>query len=96
MQPIRMLVLIPSSSILLAVVVHPADLTDRDGAHLLFNSLSPMLRLRLLIVWADRAYRGVLEMWVFQQCAISLQIVAPPKGQRGFSILPRRWVVLAA
>jgi putative transposase len=52
-----------------------------------------MLCLRLLIVWADRAYQGLLETWLFQQFAIVLPIFTPPKGQRGFAILPRRWVV---
>lgn len=86
-------ILVDTEGNLLVVVVHPAHLQDREGAKLLFARLSPMLRLRLALVWADRAYQGLLETWVFQQCAILLHIVAPPKGQRGFAILPRRWVV---
>jgi putative transposase len=86
-------ILVDTGGNLLAVIVHPAHLQDREGAKQLFASLPPMLRLRLLIVWADRAYQGLLETWVFQQLAILLHIVKPPKGQRGFSVLPRRWVV---
>jgi hypothetical protein len=38
------------------VVVHAADLQDRDGAKLLLEALPPMLRLRLLKLWADGGY----------------------------------------
>lgn len=31
-------------------------------------------------------------MWLGRQC-ISLTAIQPPEGQRGFAILPRRWVV---
>ena len=40
---------------LLKVVVLTADIQDRDGAKVLLLSLLPVLRLRLLKIWADGA-----------------------------------------
>jgi transposase len=31
--------------------------------------------------------------WVKQRCRMLLEIVKRPAGQRGFEVLPRRWVV---
>lgn len=78
---------------LLKVIVHTADIQDRDGAKLLLKSLLPILQLRLLIIWADGGYRGALIDWCWQQMATILEIVSPPPAQKGFAVLPRRWVV---
>jgi putative transposase len=78
------------------VVVHPADVQDRDGArHLLGPLASKFLSLRQL--WADGAYAGELVPWVTQLRGrlrpLRMQIVRRPEGVRGFEVLPRRWVV---
>jgi putative transposase len=78
---------------LLKVVVHGADIQDRDGAKLLLAALPPMLRLRLLKIWADGGYRGKLVEWCLHHLKIILEIVSPPPTQKGFVIVPRRWVV---
>ncbi len=36
---------------------------------------------------------GKLVVWVRRRLRIMLEIVRKPEGQRGFSVLPRRWVV---
>ena len=86
-------ILVDTMGHLLKVVVHPADIQDRDGAKLLLGALLPMLRLRLLKIWADGGYRGALVAWCMQQMNAILEIVSPPPTQKGFSVLPRRWVV---
>lgn len=78
---------------LLHVVVHRGDIQDRDGAKLLLAALLPMLRLRLLQIWADGGYRGALLAWCQEWFQITLEIVLPPPDQSGFQVLPRRWVV---
>ena len=78
---------------ILKVVVHSASIQDRDGAKLLLLALLPMVALRLLKLWADGGYRGALVDWCQTQFGIGLEIVSPPEGQRGFVLLPRRWVV---
>jgi putative transposase len=77
--------------LLLAVVVHAADVQDRDGAKLVLEKLkgrSPRLRL----IWADGGYAGQLIEWVNEFGGWLLQIVKRPE-QSKFVVLPRRWVV---
>lgn len=86
-------ILVDTVGHLLKVVVHTADIQDRDGAKLLLLALPPMLRLRLLKIWADGGYRGKLIDWCWQEVKTVLEIVSPPPHQKGFVLLPRRWVV---
>jgi putative transposase len=47
---------------------------------------------RLAHVWADRAYRGRF-VDAAQAAGLTVEIVVPQPGQRGFEVQPRRWVV---
>ena len=78
--------------LLLAVVVHPADIQDRDGAKLVIDKMIgrfPHLRL----VWADAGYGGKLIEWVWTLTGWALEIVKRPRDSHQFEVLPRRWVV---
>jgi putative transposase len=86
-------ILVDTLGFLWKVVVHGADIQDRDGAKLLLQALPPMLRLRLLKLWADGGYRGTLVEWCWQQMRTLLEIVSPPPTQQGFAVLPKRWLV---
>jgi putative transposase len=86
-------ILVDTLGNLLAVVVHAANIQDREGARLLLALLPPMLRLRLQKIWADSAYKGDLVAWCFEKLLVSLDIVSRPADQKGFILLPRRWVV---
>ena len=86
-------ILVDTMGNLLQVIVHSASIQDRDGAKLLLDALSPMMTLRLMLVWADGAYSGALVTWCLQQFQISLSIVSRPPDTKGFVLLPRRWVV---
>jgi len=44
-------------------------------------------------IWVDGNYRGALLDWVAHHFRFHLQPVMPPKGQKSFLVLPRRWVV---
>ena len=78
---------------LLEVVVHAADIQDRDGAKLVLNKLTEATKARLQKVWADGGYRGQLIDWVRDHLEIILEIVSRDPDQPGFQVLPRRWVV---
>ena len=78
--------------LILAVLVHAADVQDRDGAKLLLERLRGRFP-RLKLIWADGAYGGELVKWVKTFFGWVLEIVKRPKGQKGFVVLPRRWVV---
>ena len=86
-------IVVDTSGLLLSVVVHPADVPDRDGARLVLKELAGRFP-RLGLIWADGGYRGAaLLEWVREELGCRLEIVARSAGQRGFAVLPRRWVV---
>ena len=68
-------------------------LHDSKGAKCLLAGLAPLLP-RLKKIWADGAYRGQeLASWCKAEGNWDLEVVERAPGQRGFSVLPRRWVV---
>jgi putative transposase len=77
---------------LLAVLVHAADVNDREGARwLLYVSRRWWRTLQKL--WADQGYTGDLATWLREQYGIELEIVSRAPDQVGFVVVPRRWVV---
>jgi putative transposase len=84
--------LVDCLGLLLAVVVHPADVQDRDGAKLVLGRARTEFP-ALQLIWADGGYAGALVEWVLATCGWVLQTVLRPVGVKGFVLLPRRWVV---
>ena len=78
--------------LLLTVVVHPANIQDRDGAKLVINKLMGRFP-RLRLIWADAGYSGQLVDWVMSVSGWTLEIVRRPRASHSFETLPRRWVV---
>ena len=78
--------------LLLAVVVHPADIQDRDGAKLLFVKAAALFP-TISLVWADGGYAGQLIEWLKEWCGWVLEIVKKIEQQVGFQLLPKRWIV---
>ena len=78
--------------LLLAVVVHPANIQDRDGAKLVIDKLIGRFP-RMRLVWADAGYAGKLIEWVWALTGWALEIVKRPRDSHHFQMLPRRWVV---
>ncbi|WP_425560891.1 IS5 family transposase, partial [Luedemannella helvata] len=77
--------------LLVMVVVVAASVQDRDGAKtaLLHAYLVSPIR----FVFADAGFAGRLVEWAAQVLRTTLQIVRKPVGQKGFAVVPRRWVV---
>lgn len=87
-------VLVDTTGLLLAAAVTPANTQDKAGALVALGRLGGGGK-KLRRVWADGAYRteqGRLASWL-ERHRIALTAVRPPEGQRGFQVLPRRWVV---
>jgi len=100
--------LVDTLGLLLKVVVHPANVQDREGAKLLLAQLPPLFP-RLHHLWADQGYTGPLLDWIAAELGWSVEIVersprrgfqVTPDGQfqrvslpAVFEPLPRRWVV---
>jgi putative transposase len=74
---------------LLVLIVHPADLRDRDGGVLLLHAghrAWPFVE----ISFADAAYLGPR---VANASPIFVEVIHKPSDQRGFVVHKRRWVV---
>jgi putative transposase len=84
--------LVDTLGLLLAVVVTAASVQDRDGAKLLLQRLGGACK-KLRLIWVDGGYRGQLLDWVIEHCRFHLQVVLRSDDQKGFVLLPRRWVV---
>ena len=80
------------AGLLLAVVVHPADIQDRDGAKLVLAKLRGRLP-RWRLIWAAAGYAGRLVRWVQARTGWRMAIVRRPRGCQRFEGLPHRWVV---
>ena len=80
---------------ILAVVVHPADIQDQDGGKLVLEKITHAFS-RLRLIWADGGYTGRLIEGVFKlrrRGKVTLEIVKRTDDVRGFKVLPKRWIV---
>jgi putative transposase len=85
-------ILVDTLGLLLIVVVTAASLPDCHGARYLFKRLGGSGK-KLRKIWVDGGYRGALLSWVKEHLWFALQVVLRPQEQKGFVVLPRRWVV---
>ena len=73
------------------LVVHSANIQDRDGAKLVFFKIRHSFK-KLKLVWADGGYRGKLVDWVKNFFGWELKIVNKEEKSK-FVVLPKRWIV---
>ena len=78
--------------LILTVVVHAADVQDRDGAKLVFRKLRGLYP-RLKRIWADGGYAGKLIDWTKRVGRWTLEIVKRSDKVTGFAVQPKRWIV---
>lgn len=78
--------------LLLTVVVHGAQLQDRDGGRLVLSRTAGRFK-RLRKIWADGGYAGQLLNWTQEKHGWEIAIVKRSDRAVGFEVLPRRWVV---
>ena len=85
-------IVVDTIGLLLAVVVHAADIQDRDGAKLVLSKLLGRFP-RLKLIWADAAYAGQLVDWASALGGWLIEVVKRAKDSHSFEVLRRRWVV---
>ncbi len=85
-------ILVDTLGLLLAVIVHSANIQDRDGARYLLTYIADWLP-RLAVVVADGGYRGRLVGWVRRTFSWTLTVVTRTADMVGFEVLPVRWRV---
>lgn len=74
------------------MLAHPADIQDRPGAVSLLDRLKGVVS-RLAVLFADSGYAGPMVQAACCQLGTDLIIVAKDAAEKGFTVLPRRWVV---
>jgi putative transposase len=78
--------------LVLAVVITPASVQDRDGAVPIIRNVHrefPTLK----HIWVDGAYRGDVIDKARDKTGIRIEVVKRNEEQRGFVLLRRRWIV---
>ncbi len=84
--------LVDTLGLLLVVVVHAANIQDSDGAKLVLARAAGRFP-RLRLIWADQGYKAHFIAWAKATPGWLVEVVAKPSGQRGFAVLPKRWIV---
>lgn len=80
--------------LILAVCVHGAEQQDDSGGARVLYSLFLAFRNCIKVIFGDSAYkRNGLPEFVRQTLGFNLQIVKREKDQKGFQVLPKRWIV---
>ena len=86
-------IVVDTIGLLVGLVVHAADIQDRDGAPAVLKSILkrwPWLR----HIFADGGYAGPKLSGALQKVGtFTLEIVKRTDKAKGFEVLPRRWVV---
>lgn len=87
--------LVDTMGLILAVVVHPANVQDRDGARLVLSQLKERFGW-LRLIWVDGGYAGpALAQWLkalLPRRGLRLEVVKRTQLHT-FAVLPKRWVV---
>ena len=85
--------LVDTLGLLIAVAVSAANVPDRDGAVILLLRAGAR-GTRPALAWADHGYSGAAWIaWCREVLGTVIKIVEQPRDQKGFQVLPRRWVV---
>lgn len=88
-------IIVDTLGLLLAVVVHRADISDKQGGEFILNRLLKNRGFlpRIWKFYADQAYASLSD-WIQQLVeSWNLEVVKRPKGAKGFVLLSKRWIV---
>ena len=83
--------IVDTLGLIVALLVHPANIQDRDGGKLLIQQLGHRWR-RLTLIYADGGYAGHFVHWVRGWFGRFVEIVERREAGR-FVVLPKRWIV---
>ena len=86
--------IVDTLGMILAVVVHAANIQDRDGARLVLAKIKGSFP-RLVKILADGIYNGGIAEWAMQFGGWLLEIVPKPEKKKGepFKVIKWRWIV---
>ena len=90
---IREVALLAPQGELLALVVTPADASDRAQVGELAEAVQAATGDHVTLAFVDQGYTGQPAAEAAGAHGIALEVVKLPEAKRGFVLLPRRWVV---
>ena len=87
--------LVDTLGLIVLAKVTAANVQDVHAGRQLFSAVAekPELLIRLEKIVADGGYRGELIEWVQKNLNVVLEIVLKLGNQKGFQVLPKRWIV---
>jgi transposase len=85
-------ILVDTLGLLLSVVVHPADIQDRDGAFQLLRRARRMFPF-IERIFADGGYAGQKMALVAWRTGTWRVQIVKRSDAAGFQVLPKRWIV---
>jgi putative transposase len=83
---------VDTNGFLLRILVHPADISDTEGAEWLIRDHHRCFP-RLEEIRVDEGYKSSLATWMEKNTTMRLNVIEKPIGQKGFAVIPKRWVV---
>ncbi len=84
--------IVDTQGTVVAALVTPANVQDPVAAPAVLAQAKARSA-RLTLIWTDGRYRGPIVASAAHSLGLTIEVVAPPPGQKGFQVLPRRWVV---
>ncbi len=88
--------MVDTLGLVIMVVVTAANVSDQQGARLIFNRLAalPERIARLILIWVDGTYEGVdFRRWTMDTYRWIVETIKRCDRAHGFVLLPKRWVV---
>lgn len=88
--------MVDTLGLVMMVVVTAANVSDQQGARLIFKRLSglPERIARLVLIWVDGTYDGIEFMqWTMDTYRWILETIKRSEPVKGFVLLTKRWVV---
>jgi putative transposase len=87
-------ILVDTLGLILSVVVHAADIQDRDGARPVLEKIKGCFS-RLRKILTDGIYNGGIAEWAEQFGGWVMEIVPKPERKKGepFKVMKWRWIV---
>src|SRR5215469_867393 len=79
--------LVDTLGLLLKVVVHRANIQDREGVQLLLEPAQGQFP-RIEKVWVDNAYTGTGRTWIKEHMGWEVEVVSHPRRPRGMWVWP--------
>jgi putative transposase len=86
-------IVVDTTGYLIVALVHAANIYDGHAARQVLTTLFSIVD-SVKKIWADGGYRGEeFIQWVKEQFNCIFEVVEKKKTDKGFQVLPRRWVV---